>query len=112
MRTLLVSLTLLGIACNVTEIETSNSNVECVVKYEENWIGVNRPEFEKAVTATKTDEFGCETIVTTYYTMVNPIAGASGLPLGYYEAQCQWDACDGPANLIINAATDPVDNSK
>lgn len=115
MRTLLVSLTLLGIACNEIESNIPDSNAECIVKYEENWISVNRPELEKAVTRTMTDELGCKTVVTTYYTMVNPTIGANsgGLPLGYYEQQCQWDACDGPMNLANNTATNPTptDNS-
>jgi hypothetical protein len=26
--------------------------------------------------------------------------GQGGLPLGYYERQCQWDACDGPPPTV------------
>jgi hypothetical protein len=112
MRTLLVSLALLGIGCSESETNISNSGAECVTKYEENWIGVNDPGQEKAITVTKVDQLGCETVITTYYTMVNPVGGASGASLLYYAAQCQWDACGGPM-MPIAAATDPgVDNSK
>ncbi len=36
--------------------------------------------------------------------------GRSGglLPLGYYELQCQWDACGGPKDDNVSPLTNPV----
>lgn len=36
--------------------------------------------------------------------------GRSGglLPLGYYELQCQWDACGGPKDDNVSPLTNPI----
>lgn len=37
---------------------------------------------------------------------IPPMGGS--LPLGYYERQCQWDACGGPLPDKPMQATDPL----
>jgi hypothetical protein len=40
---------------------------------------------------------GCRlTTITHFVRPERPPAAGGHLPIGFYERQCQWDACDGP----------------
>jgi hypothetical protein len=38
----------------------------------------------------------------------DPPEGAGNLPVGYYQRQCQWDACGGPMPDHRRPAVDPL----
>jgi hypothetical protein len=96
--------------CDVAENHPIDSMKSCDVGDNQFIVWVSTPSQERVEITTKSDIKGCsyEQTIIYLYEDGNAIIGVSSLPLGYNEAQCQWDACGGPLGNI-QPAINPVE---